>query len=193
MPSPLFLTTGSLLTRMAKTGCGAVFLTAISVNLGRAETPRVDCDPVKDRISLSAPSGRLFELLSAISGECGIVFKADPSLDREVHLTLDHQPLEPALKSLMHGISYLFVYAQVRTDTGSRRIMEVHLLPQGDASTPMLELPVAPTQKIRAEDRPPRPEKTRERKRSARELEKQQQKKAARAATSQTFPRLPAQ
>jgi len=193
MPSPLFLTTGSFLTRMAKTGCGLVFLTVVYINLAWAETPRVDCDPAKDRISLSAPSGRLFELLSAISGECGIVFKADPSLDREVHLTLDHQPLEPALKSLMRGISYLFVYAQVRTDTGSRRIMEVHLLPQGDASTPMMDLPAASKPKISAKDRPPRPEKTKERKRSAREQEKQRQKEAARAATSQTFPGLPAQ
>jgi len=183
MPSPLFLKTGSLLTRVAKTGCGLVFLTVVCIDFAWAETPRVNCDPMQDRLSLNAPSNRLFELLSAISGECGIVFKADPSLDREVHLTLDHQPLEPALKSLMHGISYLFIYAETRTQTGSRRIMEVHLLPQGDASTPMLELPVAPAQRIRAEERPPRPEKIKERKRSARELEHRARKAAASGQT----------
>jgi hypothetical protein len=189
----LYSVIGSLQTRVASTGCGLVLLTVIGINLARAEPPRrVDCDPMQDRLSINAPSNNLFELLSEISGECGIVFKADPSLDREVHLTLNPQPLEPALKSLMRGISYLFVYAQTRTNTGSRRIMEVHLLPQGEANVPMVELPAAPRQKVRAENRSHRPDKAKERKRSEREQEKRRQE-AARAATSQTFPGLAAQ
>ena len=190
MSKHLLSTAGSLLTRMAKTGCSLLLVTVIGINFARAEPPRIDCDPARDRLSLNAPSNRLFELLSVISGECGIVFKADPSLDRDVNLTLEQQPLEPALKSLMRGMSYLFVYAQTRTNTGSRRIMEVHLLPQGDANIPMQVLPAAPKQRISAEDRPPKPEKTKERKRSARELEHRRRKEAARAASAQSYPGL---
>jgi hypothetical protein len=193
MSHTLFSVTGSLLARVAKTACSLVVVTVIGINPARADSPRLDCDPMQDRFSLNAPSNSLFELLSAISSECGIVFKADPSLDREIHLTLNPQPVEPALKSLLRGTNYLFVYAQTRTNTGSRRIMEVRLLPPGDTSIPMVELPATPKQKISATDRPPRPEKTKERKRSARELEKRRLKEAARAANSQTFSGLATQ
>ena len=180
----------ALLRRAVKNLCAVVFMTAIGCDPLWAETPRVDCDPAQDRIRLPSYSGRLFELLSAVSGECGIVFKADPSLDRELQLAFESQQLEPALKSVMHGISYLFIYAQERTSAGSRRIMEVHLLPQGMAGIPLQELPATPRQTIRDAYRPPRPEKVKERARSPREEEHLRNKKAAREASARSYPGL---
>ncbi len=84
-------------------------------------------------LTVEADRTPLTQILAQIATQSGVKIIVDPSIEREISISLPEQPLEKALKQIARGLSYTMHYEEVdsRNPTQGDRLVAMKILPQG--------------------------------------------------------------
>jgi hypothetical protein len=77
-------------------------------------------------LTVEADRTPLTQILAQIATQSGVEIMVDPSIEKEISISLPEQPLEKALRKIARGLSYAMYY-----DVGDSKLVAMKILPQG--------------------------------------------------------------
>ena len=77
-------------------------------------------------LTVEADHTPLTQILAQIAAQSGVEIIVDPSIEKEISISLPEQPLEKALKKIARGLSYAMYY-----DEADSKLVAMKILPQG--------------------------------------------------------------